>query len=170
MLRLACRVQFPAGFMDLAAVRGGNLVFIGRPRSKLQYVAPSGTKMISTSRPSFPAAVFPRASTREVSTLLFSSRYFFALWARCAASFCAARSWGSAWPTKTIFAFGSLCRRTATSSSVRLHTLSARALFKAKEHSLILLASGAGGGACTVIVVEQSQALWTPFSARPVTV
>jgi len=49
-------------------------------------------------------------------------------------------------------------------------TLSARALFGANKHSLILLASGAGGGACTVTVVEQSHALWTPFSARPVMV
>jgi hypothetical protein len=53
-----------------------------------QYVAPSGTRIISTRRPSLPAPVLVRTSTREVSTLFFSPRYFFALSARCAANFC----------------------------------------------------------------------------------
>jgi hypothetical protein len=57
-------------------------------RQSAQYVAPSGTRIISTRRPSSPAPVLVRTSTREVSTLFFSPRYFFALSARCAANFC----------------------------------------------------------------------------------
>src|SRR5271154_6656919 len=69
----------------------------GPPRTQhSQYVAPSGTRIISTRRPSFPASVFVRTSTREVSTLFFSFRYFLAPSARSLASFCARRSLGSA--------------------------------------------------------------------------
>ena len=98
------------------------------------------------------------------------ARYFFASSARREASFAEPGSFGSANPTSTTFAFGSLCKRTAASSSTRLQTLSARALPGRNEQSLILLACGGAGGCCTVTDVEQSAAPPAPFSTRPVTV
>src|ERR1700678_1087097 len=65
-------------------------------RLDVQNVAPSGTRIISTRRPCFPASLFFRTSTREVSTLFFSFRYFLALSARSVASFWKRRSLGSA--------------------------------------------------------------------------
>src|SRR5579863_1241725 len=71
----------------------------------------------------------------------------------------------------TTVALGSFCRRVATSSRMRLHTLSTRELFAGlNAHSLILLACGGGGGACTVKDFEASAAPPRPSSTRTVVV
>ena len=59
--------------------------------------------------------------------------------------------------------------RTATSSSERWQTLSARELPAPKAHEATLLAVGGGAGAVTVTFAAQSQAVCSTVSARPVT-
>src|ERR1700690_22987 len=71
----------------------------------------------------------------------------------------------------TAEACGSFCNRNATSSRMRLQTLSTRGEpAGANKHSLSLLAIGGGGGAFTVTATEQSAAPPLPSSTRPVTV
>jgi len=89
--RIRCRKKTPQSKVQYLEtphrVRRVSKSTISSKRSA-QYVAPSGTRIISTRRSSSPAPVLVRTSTREVSTLFFSPRYFFALSARCAANFC----------------------------------------------------------------------------------
>ena len=72
----------------------------------------------------------------------------------------------------TTVPFGSFCRRSPTSSRMRLQTLSTRELLAGlKSQPFSLLATGGGGGgACMLTPLEASAAPPRPSSARTVTV